>query len=62
MRVKVLTFVFLMVVLGMGNVGLAQEGLGNPKRGEEVYRLSCVNCHGDHGDGNGADSTTREYF
>lgn len=40
-------------VMLYGGVVLADVPTGNAKKGEDVYRTNCLNCHGTQGRGDG---------
>ena len=55
LKAKIVCFLMVHMLL-LGSGVMAFDGLGDPKRGQEIYTLSCARCHGDRGDGNGPES------
>ena len=48
--------VFSLAMICFTSWGMAETGIGNPKRGAEIYRSQCVRCHGEKLDGHGPES------
>lgn len=53
MNARLIMSVGVVFVMLYGGVVLADVATGNAKKGEDVYRTSCLNCHGTQGRGDG---------
>lgn len=55
-RALAITLVAGLLLVFLSPSGHAENGFGNPKRGQHIYERLCVRCHGAKMDGRGPDA------
>ena len=56
MRSLIVVAVVALLTLLVSQVVKAENGLGNPKRGKNIYDRVCLRCHGEKLDGRGPEA------